>query len=354
MRRFRDATIPATDDDAIQAFSRNFLARHDALFRARQTQQRIRDCHGDLHSEHICDTASGLVIFDCIEFNERFRYCDVASEIAFLAMDLDYHGEPGLSQRLIAHYAACTDDPDLARLVPFYQCYRAYVRGKVDSLTSAEEEVSADERATARAGAYRHFALAYRYTWAYSPCLVVITGLSGTGKSALAAALHARTAFTHLNSDVVRKQLARVPLDAPRTTAYDTGLYAPEMSARTYDAMYRRTAEQLAAGRGVILDGTFQRRVDRDAARAIAARHGVPVLFVECHCDEDEVRRRLERRMRLHESPSDADWTIYLQQRQRFEPFGPDEHADHYLVDTAHPLTDAVASIERELRTRVS
>src|SRR5206468_156349 len=118
-------------DDAIQAFSRDFLDQNDALFRARQAEHRIRDCHGDLHSEHIC-CRDPLTIFDCIEFNEAFRYCDVASEIAFLAMDLDYHGHPQLAAHLVARYAAHSDDATLHQLVPFYQSYRAYVRGKVD------------------------------------------------------------------------------------------------------------------------------------------------------------------------------------------------------------------------------
>src|SRR5262249_54339774 len=130
VRPFRDQIVPAGDDDAIQAFARDFLQRNAALFNQRQAERRIRECHGDLHSEHLCfDT--DLVIFDCVEFNPRFRYCDVASEIAFLAMDLDYRQQPDLATHLVARYALHANDPTLPRLVPFYQCYRAYVRGKV-------------------------------------------------------------------------------------------------------------------------------------------------------------------------------------------------------------------------------
>ena len=109
-RRFRGRTIRAFDDDAIRSFSRTFLSARSALFRRRQEQHRIRDCHGDLHSEHVCFT-DPLVIFDCIEFNERFRHCDVASEIAFLAMDLDYHDRPDLADRFASHYGEVRGTP---------------------------------------------------------------------------------------------------------------------------------------------------------------------------------------------------------------------------------------------------
>ncbi len=323
------------------------------VFRRRQAEHRIRECHGDLHTEHICFT-DDLEIFDCIEFNPLFRYCDVASEIAFLAMDLDYHDEAALAARVVARYAHDAQDAELPWLVPFYQCYRAYVRGKVDSLKSAEEEVPAAERQAAHDSARRHFNLSYRYTWAYTRALVVVCGLSGTGKTVLAEALHARTGFVHINSDLMRKHLAGVlPLARPEPLAYDAGLYSPEMSARTYQTMLDDAAAHLAAGRGVVLDGTFQLRVGRDSARAIAAAAGVPFLVVECQCEEAEVARRLAERTRRGDSPSDADWAVYREQRHRFEPFAPEEQ-DHLLtVDSAGGIAPAVRRVEAAVRGRV-
>ena len=345
VRVFRGDTIAPGDDDAIQRFSRSFLSRNDLLFRKRQAERRIRECHGDLHSEHICFSPA-LVIFDCIEFNEAFRYCDVASDIAFLAMDLDYHGHPELAADFVARYAADAKDAELPRLVPFYQCYRAYVRGKVDSLKSVEEEVAAAERDAARRSAVRHFALAYRYMWAATPCLVVIAGLSGTGKSAIAAALHARTGFVHLNSDVIRKRLAGVPPQVRLSEEYYTEAYGE----RTYAELFAQAEMQLAAGHGVILDATFQRRTGRDTARALARAHGVPFLIVECRCSDGEVRRRLERRAHEHHTASDADWSIYLEQRSHYEVFADDE--DCLLLDTTTATTDLTVLIETELRAR--
>jgi uncharacterized protein len=352
VRRFRDITIPARDDDAVQTFSSDFLRRNDVLFRQRQAQHRVRECHGDLHAEHIC-FAPEPIIFDCVEFSPRFRYCDTASEIAFLAMDLDFHGHPALAAHLVAEYARCADDPDLPRLVPFYQCYRAYVRGKVDSLKSAEEEVEPAERERARTGARRHFALAYRYTWAYSRALVVIAGLSGTGKSAVAAALQSRTGFVHINSDVVRKRLAGLDTEQRAVAAYGAGWYSSEHSERTYEAMLAEARECLAAGRGVLLDATFQRRASRATARALAAAQGVPFLLVECMCSDDEVRRRLAERQQSGAGPSDADWSVHLEQRRRFEPIRADEGNDHLLLDTAVPLPEIASAVEQALRLRL-
>lgn len=352
VRRFRDVTIAAADDDAIQSFSINFLRRHDALLRQRQAQRRIRECHGDLHAEHIC-FGPDPIIFDCVEFSPRFRYCDTASEIAFLAMDLDYHGDPALAAHLVSAYAAYADDPDLPRLVPFYQCYRAYVRGKVDSLKSAEEEVGTTERERARVSAQRHFALAYRYSWAYSRGLVLVAGLSGTGKSAVAAVLQSRIGFAHINSDVVRKRLAGLDADTPVPAAYGAGLYSRQHNVRTYEALLAEARDHLAAGRGVILDATFRRRTDRTAARALAAAHGVPFFLVECRCPDDEVRRRLERRQQRGAGPSDADWNVYIEQRRQFEPVGSDESEGHLVLDTTAPLPEATSTVERGLRCQV-
>lgn len=347
---YRNVSIPAFDDDAIQTFAASFRRRHDALLRRRQAEARIRDCHGDLHVQHICFT-DGLVIFDCIEFNPRLRYCDVASEVAFLAMDLEAHGAADLGRHFTAHYAALAGDPDLRGLLPFYMCHRAYIRGQVDSMKATQPEVGDAERATALASAQRHFTLAYRYTWMETPCLVVVTGLSGTGKSTVAARLAARTGWTHLNSDRIRKELAGMdPTARPAPGPESERLYSPAFSARTYRALFDGAEVGLGAGQGVIVDATFTRRVDRDTARALARRSGVPLLVVECRCSDAEVSRRLAARARDDRDASDATWAVYLDQQRHADPYTDDERDTLLPVSTEDPPEVVGQSIEQALR----
>lgn len=338
-------TISAADDAAIRQWCHAMLRRHDALLRRRCAAGRVRDGHGDLHAQHVYCLADGsLPIVDCIEFNPAFRHRDVAGDIAFLAMDLDCRERPDLAAHLVSAYGAAAGDSDLPQLVPFFACHRAYIRGKVDSLKSREPEVPPDERAAAHRSAMRHFALALRYTWSGARVLVVVSGLSGSGKSTLAAALAARTGFAHVNSDRMRKQLAGLPL----TARGGPELYTPARSAQTYEAMYAVATAELRTGRGVILDGTFQRRIDRDAARRVADNAGAPILFVECRADPEEIRRRLAARAVRNDDPSDADFEIYRMQRERYEPFGADE--EHVAVDTGAP--DVVEVVEGRLREK--
>ena len=195
----------------------------------------------------LCFTDDGLAIFDCIEFNPAFRHRDVAAEIAFLAMDFDYHGRADLSAALVERYAALAGDADLPRLVPFYACQRAYIRGKVDSLKSSEPEVADADRAAAADSARRHFALAPRYTWSDARAMVVVVGLSGSGKSTLAASLAERTGFVHLNSDATRKRLAGLP----PTARPGSPLYTPARSAaHVRDAVRRRRTRARRRARG--------------------------------------------------------------------------------------------------------
>jgi len=147
--------------DRIRDFSTRFLEQ-DELFAARIEAGRIRDCHGDLYSANIC-LADQVYIFDCIEFNERFRYCDVASDIAFLAMDLDYHGLADLSQYFVQGFIQKSGDIRLEKMLNFYKCYRAYVRGKINLFTANAQEVDGETKLQCLEMTKKYFQLAERY-----------------------------------------------------------------------------------------------------------------------------------------------------------------------------------------------
>ncbi len=146
----------------IRAYTDDFIDKNAALFYKRIKDGRIRDCHGDLHAAHIC-FANGICIYDCIEFNDRFRYCDVASEVAFLAMDLDHYGRTDLSQNFVNAYVEMSQDKELLTLLNFYKCYRAYVRGKVESFKLDDPHISDEEKAVVLAVARSYFELAESY-----------------------------------------------------------------------------------------------------------------------------------------------------------------------------------------------
>jgi hypothetical protein len=146
----------------IRDFARGFLRAQRPLFRKRLKQGFIRDCHGDLHMGNIC-LADGIYIFDCIEFNPRFRYGDVAGDIGFLTMDLDFHGFQDLSRYLAEAFAERSGDPDLLALLNFYRCYRACVRGKIQALAARDPEAPAAQRAGAASAAQAYFLLAGAY-----------------------------------------------------------------------------------------------------------------------------------------------------------------------------------------------
>jgi aminoglycoside phosphotransferase family enzyme len=155
-------TITKEQYERIKDYTYSFLKKNAALFTKRVKEGRIRDCHGDLHAAHIC-FIDGLCIFDCIEFNDRFRYIDVASEVAFLAMDLDFHRRSELSKHFADAYVKASGDKELLQLLDFYKCYRAYVRGKVESFQLNDTHISADQKSKILNRARRYFELAESY-----------------------------------------------------------------------------------------------------------------------------------------------------------------------------------------------
>jgi len=155
-------SITAEEYQHIKNYTNDFVASNASLFDKRIRGGKIRDCHGDLHAAHVCFT-DDICIYDCIEFNERFRYSDVASEIAFLAMDLDRYQQAGLSRHLVNTYVELSHDEELLKLLDFYKGYRAYVRGKVESFKLDDPYIPEIEKAKVLTAAQSYFQLAVSY-----------------------------------------------------------------------------------------------------------------------------------------------------------------------------------------------
>ena len=160
--KYIGTSITAEEYQHIKNYTDNVVDSNASLFDKRVREGKIRDCHGDLHAAHVCFT-DDICIYDCIEFNDRFRYSDVASEIAFLAMDLDRYQQAGLSRHLVNTYVGLSQDDELLKLLDFYKCYRAYVRGKVESFKLDDPYIPEEEKAKVLAAAQSYFELAESY-----------------------------------------------------------------------------------------------------------------------------------------------------------------------------------------------
>ncbi|MGH8013613.1 MAG: AAA family ATPase [Candidatus Binataceae bacterium] len=348
--RFAGETCEAAELALLLNRNREFVAAHWKMMARRAKQGRVREGHGDLRCEHVCLVDGAILVFDCVEFSEALRYSDVACDIGFLAMDLDRLGAPEWSREMVRAYIESCHDGELFRLLPFYKCYRATVRAKVESIRAQQSEVPEEEREQARVAARRYFALAHAYaSRAGNKYVLAICGLSGTGKSTLAAALSNRLALAVISSDRIRKTLTGS--ETPEVGEYGRGLYSEDFNRRTYDEMIAQARRWLSAGESVILDATFRHKEERGAVMELATNLGARVLFVECRAEEGEIIRRLDERERRGGGLSDANAAIYLRQRRDFDPFDELAPDAHVLADTSDEIDAAATIVERALES---
>jgi aminoglycoside phosphotransferase family enzyme len=310
--------------DAVAAFEHGFVATHRAMLEARVADGRIREGHGDLHAANICLAEGGPVVYDRIEFSDSLRCCDVASDIAFLAMDLDRLGARAESAAVVERYAAATGDPTLHDALRFYRVHRAAVRGSVGFLRASQ-----GGEGLAAALAYYLLALSY----ARPPLLILACGLQGTGKSTLARILRLPLRAVSLSSDETRKRLAGVPPTQRWTGDYLGGLYAPGMTASTYDALLDDAERHLGRGRSVVVDATFRAAAQRARFSDLARACGAELLVVHLDPPHDTIERRLRERAAAGTDVSDADVEVFRQTVRDFEP--PDEIEPERRLSTA-------------------
>ncbi|HQL89883.1 MAG TPA: AAA family ATPase [Syntrophales bacterium] len=346
--RYIGLTIPRERYDFLRGWVNRFLERERPLFEKRVADHRIRDCHGDLHAEHIC-LADGIVIFDCIEFNERFRFGDVAAEAAFLAMDLDYNGYPDHARAFVEAYVRHSGDEEVRRLLDFYRCYYAYVRGKVTSFRLDDAHIGSADREAAARTASRYFDLAFAY--AARPAgktLILVAGLMGTGKSVFARALAPLIGAPVVQTDAVRKEMLRIPTSEHRYEAFGEGIYSADISRRTYARALEIALEKLRTADAVILDGSYKSREERSRAFEAARRAGAAAILVECTCPEAVVEARLRARESAGGDVSDGRWEIFQAQKGDFERIDEIPGESHLVVDTTGEAEkSAVEVLER-------
>jgi len=290
-----------------------------------------------------------VYIFDCLEFNPRFAVSDVASEIAFFVMDLEFYKHKELADFFINRYLHYTGDWELLQVLDFYKCYRAYVRGKVTGFNLNDRGMSKSDKQDAKIAAKEYFTLANKYAKNLhaKPKLIMVMGLPGVGKTYLAQRLAECVHAYHLCTDIIRKEITNTPIEMHRFEGYGKGIYTSEASQRTYDEMYRRTESFLAQGKTAIIDATFSWEKSRNIARAIAEKHHVPLYIINCTCPEKVVLARMKKREKEF-SLSDATPEVYFRMKGYFEKV---KNNKNYLeINTNQPIKKSLAKITRTFK----
>jgi aminoglycoside phosphotransferase family enzyme/predicted kinase len=314
---FRDtAGSPGLDRDlhaALRHRVERALPGLRTAMQGRAAAGRIVEGHGDLHARNICMT-SPPSIYDCIEFRRDFRCGDVATEVAFLAMDLRHRGHRALAEAFVEAYVAASGDRGLPLVLPELIRYRAMVRTKVGTLVAADASIPAADRERAAGTARRHLRLA---AWTRveddGPLALVATGLPASGKSYVLERLAAEAGWPLFATDRIRKELAGVAA----AERLPDGCYGQDFSDRTYAELIGRAARTEGA---VILDGNFPDLARRAAAVAAVEAAGKRAVLLHFAVEDEVARARLGQRSRDPVAVSDADEAVYERLRARYEP----------------------------------
>lgn len=338
--QFRNVTLPREVGENIRTYVETFIDSHNSLFDERIKSGYIRDCDGDIHLGNICLLNGSALIFDCIEFNERFRYSDTAADIAFLLMDLDFHSRPDLAEAALAAYITASGDTACEKLITFYKVYRAFVRGKVESLRLLDAGIDHRDQNEAVKRAVRYFRLARGYCMqSRLPLTLFITsGTMGCGKSTLTDQLAFELGLPAFNSDRVRKQMAGLPQETAVQVSFGEGLYSRESTDRTYRHLSQLADNALASGRSVLIDAGFTTSTRRAVFARLAAKHHADFIILFVQCDPEIQRQRLRERSSRGDSVSDGRVELLDQQESFFEP--PDESEGRIITISTSEAPD--------------
>lgn len=321
-----------------KAYTDRYFSEHPQLFVDRVTGGFIRECHGDLHLRNICRWHDRTLLFDCIEFNEPFRFVDTMYDVAFVVMDLAARGRKDFANRFLNTYAEQTGDWEGLQVLPLYLSRQAYVRAKVTSFLLDDPGIPSADREVAAKTAADYYHQAWEYTRTINGKLILISGLSGSGKSTLGKQIASAMGAIQLRSDAVRKHLGGISLLAKG----EASLYAPEMTARTYDRVLELGLKLAAHGFTVILDAKYDRQSLRAAVVHSAQARNIPLQILHCTAPDAVLRDRLQYRTG---DITDATVDLLASQQAAWEEFTPAERAYVTTVDTTQDSSELLARL---------
>jgi aminoglycoside phosphotransferase family enzyme/predicted kinase len=339
----------AAEVAALRAPLERQLAAVADLLAARRAAGRIRECHGDLHTRNIVRDGGRLLAFDCVEFEPAFRWIDVADDVAFLVADLEAQGAPRLAHAFLQAWFESGGDWQACRLLPLYQAHRALVRAKVAALASGVDAAATSALRGAQARYLAHASGALR---PQRPAVLLMSGLSGSGKTWIATRLASELGALHLRSDIERKRAAGLAPLASSDSGVGRALYAPEATVELYRLLLAHTGDIVAGGRSVLVDASFLRVADRRAWRELAAVAGLPFRIIHCSAPLELLRQRIMRRHAAARDASEADLDVLEWQLHQLAPFAAEERATLIEADTSRAA--ALDTVLRALRAAVT
>ncbi len=285
------------------------------IIKLRRIKGLVRECHGDMHLANMVYWNKKVQIFDGIEFNEKLRWIDVISEIAFLIMDLESREKSHLAWRFLNRYLLATGDYSGLELLNFYRIYRACVRAKVSAIRY-QQFTDSKQQDNILSQANHYLNLAKSYTESHQTYIVMLHGLSGSGKSTLSATLAQYLQAIHIQSDVERKRLFGIFSSIEKIDTINTDMYSAKASSATYKRLLKLATLIVESGFPVIVDATFLMQEQRQMFYQIFDKNNIPIVVVNLQADEDKLYSRVTKRSQQKNSISDADLSVLKRQIQ--------------------------------------
>ena len=331
----------------IEDWSQEYGRCLQSLMASRKDHGFVRDCHGDLHLGNLVRVNNAVVLFDCIEFNRNYRIIDTASEIAFTIMDLELRGLRAEANRFLNTYLELSGDYQSVAVLTYYKVYRAMVRAKVSLLAFPLAERDRLAGTVAYKNFQRYLQLAVAYLKDSPACIVITHGVSGSGKSYQAQLLAEAMGAIRIRSDVERKRLFGLAIDAKTDSNQDKGIYTADASEKTFQRLAGIAEQVVDAGFPCIIDATFLHQSRREQFLKLAQGCDVPFLILDCQPPQELIEQRLENRQQQGNDPSEADEQVMRQQLKHQQALTAEEKYYTFTTDTLGPID--VEAITKQL-----